>query len=206
MTLSTRDRLLDAALSLFAADGFAGTSVGDIEKAAGFVKRGGTLYKHFSSKPEVLAALIERHAAAIGGAGQLADLLPLGELRAELTLVARFALAELDAEEQIHRVLDKEGHRAAAARDRMLEEVLEPGYRGLADLFRRWLGDHAEDVDADALVTILVGGLVNLRRNRWTFGRVPLGVDDERAIATWVNVAVAAIRAAGRLNDAQETR
>ena len=193
MTRSTPDRLLDAAALLFAERGFAGTSVADIEEAAGFTRRGGTLFKHFPSKQAVFAALIDRHADAVGDALDLTSLLPLGDLRSELTLVARFVLAELTEEESIHRALNCGGAEVPEARERMLADVLEPGYRRSAELLQRWIGDTYRISDPEATVTVLMGGLVNLRRNAWTFGRVPLEVDDDRAVEAWVDLAVSFI-------------
>ena len=193
MTTSTPDRLLDAAALLFAERGFAGTSVADIEEAAGFTRRGGTLFKHFPSKQAVFAALIDRHADAVGDALDLTSLLPLGDLRSELTLVARFVLAELTEEESIHRALNCGGAEVPEARERMLSDVLEPGYRRSAELLQRWIGDTYRISDPEATVTVLMGGLVNLRRNAWTFGRVPLEVDDDRAVDAWVDLAVSFI-------------
>ena len=193
MTTSTPDRLLDAAARLFAEHGFAGTSVADIEEAAGFARRGGTLFKHFPSKRALFAAMIDRHADTVRAATDLSALLPLGDLRAELTLVARFVLAELSDEEQIHRALDAGGRDVPEASERMLVDVLEPGYRRSAELLQRWLGDAHGLEDAEAAVSVLMGGLVNLRRNAWTFGRVPLDVDDERAVRAWVDLAISFI-------------
>ena len=192
MTSSTPDRLLDAALSLFAESGFEGTAVGDIEEAAGFTRRGGTLYKHFGSKVELFDAVIDRHARAMATAGDLSQLLPLGDLRAELTLVARFLLTELSAHEHIHRALERAGPSADRARGRMLREVIEPGYRRMGELLERWVGDRPIEA-AQITMMLLFGGLVNLRRNLWTFGRVPLDVSDDSAIRAWVDIAVAVI-------------
>ena len=50
-------------MRLFAAQGFRGTTVGEIEAAAGLAPRAGGLYKHFRSKEEVLEAGIDRHLA-----------------------------------------------------------------------------------------------------------------------------------------------
>lgn len=194
MTSSSRSRLVDAARALFAARGFAATAVGDIEEHAGFTRRGGAFYRHFESKDEVLAAVVDDHVERVREVPQLSALLPLGDRRAELRLVGRAVLAELDREEAIHRVLDKEGDRVDAARRRMAEAVLHGGYRDVTVLFRTWLPSKT-DVDVDALVVVLLGGLVNLRRNRWTFGVVPLDVDDERALDAWVAVADAALDA-----------
>ena len=49
-------RLLDAALALFARDGFAGTSIRDIAAEAGLTSA--ALYAHFASKEHVLAELV----------------------------------------------------------------------------------------------------------------------------------------------------
>lgn len=100
-------------------------------------------------------------------------------------------LAEIDNEEAIHRILEKEGDRVAAARREMAEQVLHHGYRNLVDIFAPWLGPDVDD--PDAFVVVLIGGLVNLRRNRWTFGAVPLGVEDDRALDAWVDIALAAL-------------
>jgi len=54
-----KDEILDAAEILFETKGFDGTSTNDILKAVGIAR--GTLYYHFSSKEDILDALIDRH-------------------------------------------------------------------------------------------------------------------------------------------------
>ena len=54
----TRVRLTDCALSLFSAKGYPGTTVDDIAAAAGATRA--TFYLHFSSKAEVVKALLDR--------------------------------------------------------------------------------------------------------------------------------------------------
>lgn len=51
------------------------------------------------------------------------------------------------------------------------------------------LGD--DHWDRDALAVLRLGALINLRRSRWTFEKAPLGLDDDRAIATWFDMALA---------------
>lgn len=53
-----RDRILDAAYRLFYERGFARVGVDAVAAAAGLTKR--TLYQHFRSKDDVLAAVLER--------------------------------------------------------------------------------------------------------------------------------------------------
>ena len=55
---ATRDKLLDAARSLFAEKGFNLTSIDDITKRADVGK--GTFYYHFSNREEIIEALVTR--------------------------------------------------------------------------------------------------------------------------------------------------
>ena len=54
----TRERLLDAALDLFAERGFAGTSIRNVCSVVGITPA--ALYSHFSSKEEILVAALAR--------------------------------------------------------------------------------------------------------------------------------------------------
>jgi AcrR family transcriptional regulator len=54
--VSRREQILETAAELFAAKGFHGVSVGEIGRACGI--SGPALYKHFSSKDAVLAAML----------------------------------------------------------------------------------------------------------------------------------------------------
>lgn len=51
---------MDEALRLFARDGFAGTTVTDIEASAGLSPGSGSFYRHFRSKEDVLYAVVDR--------------------------------------------------------------------------------------------------------------------------------------------------
>lgn len=67
----SRERLLWAALELFAADGYHGTSISGIARKAGVAK--GLVYNYFASKEELLEAVIDR------GMQKLSE--PLAELQ-----------------------------------------------------------------------------------------------------------------------------
>jgi AcrR family transcriptional regulator len=180
---TTRDRLISAALRLFAAQGYQRTTVGEIEAAAGFTARGGTLYKHFDSKEALLAAAIDQQAADVGQTRGIADLLPLGDLRAETILVFRYLFTEISRYRDITALIEKEGDGAPHLAQRFWDQIAEPGYRLGAQVLGRQLADHGQsDWDADALAVILIGAVVNVRRAQWTFGQLPLGVPDERIV------------------------
>jgi AcrR family transcriptional regulator len=57
---SSRDRLLDTALALFASRGYAATSTAEIQKACGMSPGSGALYRHFRSKSDVLRSVLRR--------------------------------------------------------------------------------------------------------------------------------------------------
>jgi AcrR family transcriptional regulator len=57
---SSRDRLLDTALALFASRGYAATSTAEIQKACGMSPGSGALYRHFRSKSDVLRDALRR--------------------------------------------------------------------------------------------------------------------------------------------------
>lgn len=55
MAKDTKDRILEAALEIFARDGYAGTNIKEIAEAVGIVKS--ALYRHFESKEEIWIAV-----------------------------------------------------------------------------------------------------------------------------------------------------
>ena len=56
--VEVRERILDAASKVFAAEGFAGATIDAIGQAAGFTK--GAVYSNFESKDELFLALLDR--------------------------------------------------------------------------------------------------------------------------------------------------
>ena len=55
--MTTKERIADEALTLFASKGFRGTTVKDIADAVGI--KDASLYKHFKSKKEILNTIVE---------------------------------------------------------------------------------------------------------------------------------------------------
>lgn len=90
--METRDRLLDAALGLFASRGYDAVGVQEIVAAVGVTKP--TLYHHFGSKRGLLEALLDQHGGAFASeleaAAAYAGDLPL---TLDRVAAAHFALA-----------------------------------------------------------------------------------------------------------------
>ena len=58
MATDTKERILETALELFAQSGYLGTSMNDIARQLGITKA--ALYKHYTSKQEILNRIVER--------------------------------------------------------------------------------------------------------------------------------------------------
>jgi AcrR family transcriptional regulator len=196
---STPERLLDAAMRLFAERGYRGTSVGEIERAAGLAPRSGALYQHFKGKEDVLEQAIERHLEAIDELGSALEMLPLGDLRAELTLLARWNLASLERRAPLARFVYREGDRLPPRlRRKLYDRLVERPYSQIVSWLRDRTGEaRVEEPDLHALALIMIEPMSSYRAMRQLFGRVPGDVGDERFIDTWVDVCLAYARSIG---------
>lgn len=58
MAVDTKERIMEAALELFAQNGYLGTSMSDIASRLGITKA--ALYKHYAGKQEILDRIVER--------------------------------------------------------------------------------------------------------------------------------------------------
>jgi AcrR family transcriptional regulator len=196
----TRERLLDAAMELFAANGYEGTSVGAIEKEAGLAPRSGALYQYFPGKEQLLAAAVERKVQSLDELGSALEMLPLGDLRAELTLLARWNLRSLKERDALTRfVLRDAEHIPAKLRDKLYERLVERPYAQVAAWVTSRIGDApAKATDVYAVSLVLVESMAAFNTLRAAFGRVPDNVDDERFIDAWVELASDAIERAAK--------
>ncbi|MFI6867310.1 TetR/AcrR family transcriptional regulator [Nocardia sp. NPDC050406] len=195
MADSTRDRILDEALRLFADQGYAGTSVAAIEAAAGLSPHSGALYTHFGSKEQVMSAAVERAVATSAGAFALAPMLSLGNLTAELTLVARGSLMLLHLWRNLIRVMTKESDKFPAVMAQARERLFAPSRRFLADWLAEQAADDGVDRDVEAITAIWQGALENYWAAAYLYDDPPFEMDDERFIQQWVNTLRAALGA-----------
>ena len=86
---NTRARLEKAALELFLQKGYARTTIGQIEAAAGLAPRTGTFYRHFKNKAELISELARSEITETPEKFDLERLLELGDTRAEMVPIAQ---------------------------------------------------------------------------------------------------------------------
>ena len=189
---TTPERIVDAGIELFSDRGFKGTTVGELEQAAGLTPRAGALYKHFPSKEAVLEAALERHIAEIEALHSAIELMPLGDLRAELTLLARFGLQTLVRERALRRIVVTEGDRFPELKQRYRERVVDRSYQEvIAFISLKVANGEFPDCDVEAVAVTMVGALLGYCIEFDVFGRHPAGVDEERLIGAVVDAAMA---------------
>ena len=195
---ATPDRLVEAGIRLFADRGFQGTTVGEIERAAGLTPRAGALYKHFPSKEAVMEAAFERHVAEIEALHSAIDLMPLGDLRAELTLLARFGLQMLNRERALRRIVVVEGDRFPALKRKYRDRIVDRSYAEVVRFIRMKIdAGELPEGDAEAMAVLLVGAMLGYSLEYDVFGRHPAGVDEERLISAAVDACMALATASG---------
>ncbi len=174
-------------MELFGRQGFKATSIVQIEKAAGLSEGSGSIYHHFRTKQAVLEAGIERHLSRLDALRDIrAIFTDLDDLNAELTMLARFALTELDNETDLLRVVLAEARTRPDLLDLAVDQLVGATYAGFAGWLRDRAGLTAER--ANALAGVGLGSLFSSRLLRLLLGRDPLEISDEDYIATWVRM------------------
>lgn len=190
---STPDRLMDATLRLVADQGFQATSVGQIEREAGMAPRSGALYQHFKSKDDVLRAAVERELAAVDELGSVIEMLPLGDLRAEMALMARWNLDSLQRRAGLAALVRREAARLPAdLLDQLYERLVARPYEQIVAWLRsRFDAAGVAPPDLHPIALILIESMSSYRFMQSAFGRTLDDIDDERFIAAWVDTALA---------------
>jgi AcrR family transcriptional regulator len=184
---------MDAAMRLFAEHGFKATSVGAIEKEAGMAPRSGALYQHFKGKQQLLEAAVDRELAGMDELAHAVAMFPLGDLRAEVTMLARWNLASLERRAALTRFVRREADLLPKRlRTKLYDRLVARPYAEIVTwLSARFREAGINPPDLDALTLILIESMGAYRELNRVFGQVPADIDDDRFIAAWVDTALA---------------
>lgn len=174
-------------MRLFSEQGYAKTTIADIEAAAGLTVGAGGIYRHFRSKRELLEsgvrAVIEAD-EAIQRTPELPDL----PLRDQLTLFVRVGLVLIRSQRDLIRLLYRDLDEVPELFAEVKERLVHVGTRELAERLRD-LAEAAEldsSRDFEALATLYVGAVVNVGVIEAMLD-LPQPVDDERFVAAFVD-------------------
>lgn len=152
----TRSAILDGAARAFDAEGYHGTSLGDIVKEAGVTK--GALYFHFGSKEELAQALIDEQFSALEPVAETGK--PGVQTVIDIVhAMARRLVADVRVRAGIRLVIDQSSKTGI---------VSEP-YTRWIELFRECLvqaqqrGDVKADLDPGRVARLIVGSWTGLQ-------------------------------------------
>ena len=149
-----REQLLDVAMTVFAANGYHGTSMNDVAREAGVTKP--VLYQHFASKRDLYIELVDdvasRLADEVVGAADAAD---TAVERTVNALTAYFSFVEENQREfqlLFGRSAPKDEDTANGSR--MVESKMSAT---IAEILRRWLDVEEVEIYARAIVAMSEG-------------------------------------------------
>lgn len=180
-------------MRLFAERGFRGTTIADIEQAAGLRPGSGGLYHHFDKKDAVLAAAVARHLSRLDALRDIQRVFSgLGDLRAHLHVTARYVLTELDSQTELLRVLASEARRQPD----LLTEAVDHLLRRTYDSFAEWLSRESSlPVERVRGIAFLgLGSLLSSRLTRDVLGSEGLAPGDDELVESWTDMMVASLQ------------
>lgn len=187
------ERLLDAAMRLFAERGYDRTTVGDIQEAAGLTFGSGALYKHFPTKEAVLAAGVDRFVEAARSERRVLTELDEEPLADALHAIGGLAMSAFDQEKDALRI----AWRDLESFPDLQEKVRSDRIRATFDDFSSWLRDQADlgrlrlD-DSQATAAVALSSLAFFQLLKHLMHDTPGGVSEERFLAAWTTMIVTA--------------
>ena len=191
MTVRTRERLLDVAFELFLQQGFAGTTVTQIEAAAGLSPGSGSFYRHFRSKQAVLQAVVDREVERLDAERHLGpepeetD----GDVRAALAGELRQRLGNLQRIQPLMLLLAREREHLGPSAANLGDLLVARNLKLRAERLAAWMDSGAiPRRDADALAAVVLHALTGLHLSESFFGSPPGGLTADTIVAMLVEL------------------
>jgi len=188
--MSHADRIVAAARSCFAAKGFAGTTIADIESAAGYTPRSGGVYRHFRSKAAILEAVIDAELEANRTSiVETPDPRPDAAPAEVLEQVVRRGLSRLDNQADLMRILFADLDQFPHLLEKVKAGLTDATYRDFAN---RLAAAHSiglvPDLDFEAVAVLAIGPVVDFKIKQHLLGFTPLDLEEERLVHAWVHM------------------
>jgi AcrR family transcriptional regulator len=178
----TRQRIIEEAGLLFAERGYRGASIAEIEKRAGLAPGAGGLYRHFSSKEELLLEVVRAYKERLRLLRERQS--PSGiSVAEELWAVLRTLAEFLKGEQAMIRIGAETGSLPPRARQE-LAAAWNEGYGFLSDLFAR---HGCAPALADALAVSALGSLAHYFTQLGDSSLPPMGVPPLDYVVAWVD-------------------
>jgi AcrR family transcriptional regulator len=194
MADSGRDRLLAAALRLFAAKGYAATSVADIQRASGLAPGSGALYKHFASKRELLEAAVTHRIDSIVAAREQFDAGQPGSVEQAVRTAGQLIWSNLNQSEDLLKVMLREPEELGDLDEKTWQVITDNAYQRFADeLTASNRSGRTSIPDPEAAAAVAIASLSYAATLQALSGRLPGNVDEDRYFEAWVDQTVSVL-------------
>lgn len=158
-SLPTREKIIHAALEVFADKGLHGATVVEIAKVAGIT--GGALYRYFDSKEEIFQAVVDDHTSTIQALDMVRELIPELEPKTALKFIARGMFLFVYSDWDFIRMVIGESVKNPDAASPFLDKVLNPSRDFVRECVELWKekGLLKEEVDPVLATSAFLGML-----------------------------------------------
>ena len=185
---SGRDRLLTAALKLFAAKGYAATSVADIQRASGLAPGSGALYKHFGSKRELLEAAVAHRIDSIVAAREQYDAGEPASVEQAVRTAGQLIWNNLKQSEDLLKVTLREPDELGDLDEKTWQVITDNAYQRFADeLAASNRSGRTHIPDPEAAAAVAIASLSYAATLQALTDRLPGNIDEDRYFEAWVN-------------------
>lgn len=195
MATPTRERILDAAWRLFLKQGFAGTTISEIEGAVALAKGSGSFYRHFRSKEDVFRAAVDRELDRLDARrtfGPEPDEAG-GDVRVALAIEFQRRLDNLHRLQPLMVLLHRESEHLGPSRERLAERAIGRNLDVRSQRLVSWMARGViPQRDADALSSTIMCALTGYHLSREFLGSPPGSLSEEAFVSTLVDLVIGA--------------
>ncbi|MCJ2512647.1 MAG: TetR/AcrR family transcriptional regulator [Candidatus Thermoplasmatota archaeon] len=193
---STRERILDSGLHLFAEKGFTGATTKDISAKAGVNEV--TLFRHFGSKKALFASVIQErsHLGEMEDGASVDMDAPVDEL---LERNARTVLTTLKANRHLFMIILGDAQRIPKVRGAINEFGVEKGVEFVTELMAMLIAaGKIREMDPHVAARSLIGMIQSYYMTRHLLAdKEPGPGEDERVISGFVDIFLDGVRREG---------
>ena len=187
---NTRNRLLDAAIALFARQGYATTSVAEIQQACGLSAGSGALYKHFPSKSALLLEATRRQVDRIIAARKEHERTRPTDAREALRRGGERIWDTIGTNSELLRVMFREPEAIEDFTEELWSAVTESAYDRLGAALSGAAAAEASRVeDPEATAALLLASIAYFPVVRMLIGQTPGKISADRYFEAWLRLA-----------------
>lgn len=184
----TKQKIIEAAILLFASKGYRETTIGQIEQAVGLAPRAGGFYRHFKAKEDLLVEALQRYVDETTRELQFSNIMPLGDTRAELILIGRTTLMSAERHLDLRKIIRREGRHIKRVGDIIHSVARQDAFSEILPWLENKIAETGFVTDDVKALAINVFGPVFFVLYAQDQNDEPLGVAREPFLTSWATL------------------